>query len=570
MNILIVTPQENIVVTVSGLLAIGGRKGSGQRLASLAKEDDYLVVSPTASGALSIVPLKGKERTPRELRHLERFQIEDLWIMPLPVVEKNVGTQKTVDLSSAIADITQAPDDKSLAATVLTHVLQLTGFDRGLIIGKNAGESFEVLTHLGTDPSAPWLSESLLQETLSGKNPVVVPNLIGSRFEKNMSLVGTGFLAVAAWPLTWQGEVVGAIVAGSPFPRDAQSMNDSGVAMLAPYVAQYVASWLREKRLEKKLARLEKNSQDDSPFLTQSKSLQDMMALARRVAPSDLSLLIQGETGVGKEVLAKWLHTHGPGQKGSLIAVNCGAIPENLIESTLFGHKKGSFTGAIADQTGKFVLAHGGTLFLDEVADLPLSVQGKLLRALQERSVEPVGSTRPISVQVRVICATHKDLQAMVEKGTFREDLYYRLAEVTLEIPPLRLRPQDAILIAQDYLAKNDATKKISAGCWEWIQTQRWSGNVRELLSSLRRAQLLAQGPQIEVRDFVVPSARNNDTKSWLGANTLDEACRKFQNDKVRIALQMTDGNRKDAAELLGVTSRTLFRYLEDIREVQP
>lgn len=569
MKILVVSPKENTVVSLNGLLAMGGSKSSGQRLVGLSKDDDYLVASPTSTNAISIVPLKGKDRTPRELRTLERFQIEDLWLMPLPAAEA-VSNKPAQDLTAAIQDIIHAPDDKTVAATVLSHVLRLTGFDRGLIIGKSTGDRFEVITHQGTDPSAPWLSESLLQETLTGKTSVVVPNLIGSRFEKNLSLVGTGFLAVAAYPLTWQGEVVGALVAGSPFPRDAHSLNDSGVTLLAPYVAQYVASWLREKRLENKLAKFEKMPQDDSPFISQSKTMQDMMVLARRISPSDLSVLIQGETGVGKEVLAKWVHAHGPGAKGAFVAVNCGAIPENLIESTLFGHKKGAFTGAIADQTGKFVLAHGGTLFLDEVADLPLAVQGKLLRALQEKSVEPVGANRAISVQVRVVCATHKDLRSMVEKGTFREDLYYRLAEVTLDIPPLRLRAQDAVLIAQDYLAKNDVSKTLSPASWEWVQSQRWQGNVRELLSTLRRAVLLAQGPQIEVRDLLSPTAANNKTKSWLGAETLDEACRKFQNDKVRIALQMTDGNRKDAAELLGVTSRTLFRYLEDIREVQP
>lgn len=566
MNLLIMTPTENLIVSVKGLLAIGGLKSSGQRLGGLAKEDDYVVVSPTATG-LSIMPLKGRDRTPRELKHQDRLTIDDLMLVPLPMIEASTA-KAPQDLTGAIHDIVNAADEKLLAATVLGHVLRLTGFDRGLVIGKSVGESFEVLTHQGTDPSAPWLSESLLQETLRSKTPVVVPNIIGSRFEKNLSLVGTGFLAVAAWPLTWQGETVGAIVAGSPFPRDAQSLGDTQVGLITPYVAQYVASWLREKRLEKKLALLERASQDDVPFISSSKSMHDMIALARRIAPSDLSILVQGETGVGKEVLAKWLHTHGPGSKGSFVAVNCGAIPENLIESTLFGHKKGSFTGAIADQTGKFVLAHGGTLFLDEVADLPLPVQGKLLRVLQERAVEPVGATRSISVQTRVICATHKDLRSMVDAGTFREDLYYRLAEVTLEIPPLRLRPQDTLLIAQDYMAQQGIDKKISPGCWEWMQTQRWPGNVRELLSALRRAALLAQGSKIEVKDFL-PAPTQSTSKAWLGGESLDEACQKFQHEKVRIALQMTGGNRKDAAELLGVTSRTLFRYLEDIREVQ-
>jgi two-component system NtrC family response regulator len=291
-----------------------------------------------------------------------------------------------------------------------------------------------------------------------------------------------------------------------------------------------------------------------------------MMDLARKLAPSDLSVLIQGETGVGKEVLAKWLHEKSDQGKGSFIAVNCGAIPENLIESTLFGHKRGAFTGAVADQTGKFILAHGGTIFLDEVADLPLAVQGKLLRVLQERVVEPVGATRPIAVQVRVLCASHKNLKRLIEKGEFREDLYYRLAEVTLEIPPLRERPEDVILICQQYLKENKIDKKLSPAAWEWLPMQKWTGNVRELLSNLKRAALLSSGKELEVRDFLVTESSTQE-KSWLGAPNLEDAIRDFQQEKVKTALKLTEGNRKNAADLLGINQRTLFRYLEDIRE---
>jgi DNA-binding NtrC family response regulator len=567
MRVLLVGPKENHIVNLAGLLAVGGQKSSGQRL-SLAKDDDYLVLSP-ATGGISLVPLKGKERTPRQLMPLESMQVDDLWIMPLPI-EAAVASQSKAprgNLHAAIQDIAHASDDHELAKLVLSHTLKLTGFDRGLVVTKTNSDKFEVITHQGTDPSAPWLSESLLQETLSSKAPVVVANVIGSRFEKNLSLMGTGFLSVATWPLVWRGETVGAIIAGSPFPQDVRTLNELGVELLVPYAAQYVTNWLKEAKLNRRLAQLEQAKLDDTPFITQSKVMNDMLGLARRIAPSDLSVLVQGETGVGKEVLAKWLHDKGPGAKGTFVAVNCGAIPENLIESTLFGHKKGSFTGAISDQTGKFVLAHGGTLFLDEVADLPLNVQGKLLRALQEKSIEPVGAARPISVDVRVICATHKDLRAMVEKGTFREDLYYRLAEVTLEIPALRTRGEDCVLIAEDYLQENKVDKKLSPAAWQWLQTQRWPGNVRELLSTLKRARLLAQGKQIEVKDLMPASSLNSSSTSWLGADTLDEACRKFQQDKVRTALQMTGGNRKEAADLLGVTSRTLFRYLEDLRE---
>lgn len=567
MKVLMLSGKDSQLIEVKGLMAVGGKTSSGIKLAGLSKAEDYVVISPGANG-LSIVPLRGKSRTPREVEALARFELEDLILIPLPPQQENLknnDTNLSPVLESAIDEISQAADDLTITSIVLRHVVTSSGFDRGLVIAKNSKEKFEIVAHQGTDPSAPWLSESLLTETLTSKKSVVVPNIVGSRFERNQSLIGTGFLSVAAWPLLWRGEIVGAIIAGSAIPQPEKEIKNSFASLLSPLVAQYVSSWVKEKKLEEQL----KNSRlldDEGPFLTQSPVLKNMMGLARKIAPSDLSILIQGETGTGKEVLAKWLHEQSLQSKGSFVAVNCGAIPENLIESTLFGHKRGAFTGAIADQTGKFVLAHGGTLFLDEVADLPLAVQGKLLRVLQEKMVEPVGAQRPISIQVRVLCASHKDLKRMVEKGEFRQDLYYRLAEMTLQIPSLRERPEDSILICQHYLKEHKVEKKLSSGAWEWIQSQKWPGNVRELLSNLKRANLLSQGPELIVSDFLSPSSSAKE-KSWLGASTLDDAIRDFQNDKVKMALKLTDGNRKNAADLLGINQRTLFRYLEDLRE---
>lgn len=562
-----ITQKNSQLIDVRGLLAVGGKASSGLRLDGLSKAEDYVVISPAGAG-LSIVPLKGKSRAPRELEILSRCEVEDLILIPLPAIQEKSPAPESfpvTKLEEAIEEISSASDDATITAIVLRHVVAGCGYDRGLVIAKNPRGNFEVVAHQGTDPSAPWLSESLLAETLNSKKSVVVPNIVGSRFERNQSLIGTGFLSVAAWPLLWRGETVGAIIAGSSIPQPEKEIRNAFASVLSPLVAQYVSGWVKEKRLEEQLKR-NLIQENDGPFLTESAQVNKMMDLARKLAPSDLSVLIQGETGVGKEVLAKWLHERSEHGKGAFIAVNCGAIPENLIESTLFGHKRGSFTGAIADQTGKFVLAHGGTIFLDEVADLPLSVQGKLLRVLQERVVEPVGAQKPISVHVRVLCASHKNLRKLVERGEFREDLYYRLAEVTLEIPPLRERPEDIILICQQYLRDNKIDKKISTGAWEWLPTQKWTGNVRELLSTLKRATLLSQTKELEIRDFLgtEPSAKE---KSWLGAATLEDAVREFQQEKVKIALKLSEGNRKSAADLLGVNQRTLFRYLEDIRE---
>ncbi len=566
MKVLLLSPKASVIIDVTNLVAVGGASSGGVRLEGLAKADDYIVLSPNAGG-VTMVPLKGKTKGRSELGPLSRTEIEDLIVVPLPIFGPSAEAEvfPLGHLEEALAEVSQAPNGAAITAIVLRHVIASCGFDRGLVIAKDGSGTFRVVAHQGTDPSAPWLSESLLAETLANRRSVVVPNVFGSRFERNQSLIGTGFLSVAAWPLLWGGETVGAIIAGSAIPQAEKELRNPIPALLSPLVAQYVAAWVKEKALEERLqGRLDKT--DDAPFLTESPELRRVLDLSRKLAPSDLSVLIQGETGVGKEVLAKWLHQKSGSAKGAFVAVNCGAIPENLIESILFGHKRGAFTGAVADQTGKFVLAHGGTLFLDEVADLPLTVQGKLLRVLQEREVEPVGASKPISIHVRVLCASHKNLRQLVLDGKFREDLYYRLAEVTFEIPPLRERPEDVLLICQQYLQENKIDKKLSIAAWEWLPTQRWTGNVRELLSSLRRASLLSLGKEIEVGDFVGPGSGTKE-RSWLGALTLDEAVRDFQREKIRIALKLTGGNRKNASDLLGVNQRTLFRYLEDMRE---
>ena len=566
MKLLVLTRSEAQLIDVTNIMAIGGKSSSGQRLPGLSRAEDYAVVSPSAHG-ISVVPLRGKNRATLDLPFLSRFELEDLTIVPLPASCADAApadVDGSAEIGGALDEITQAGSDQAIPPIVLRHVVKSGNFDRGLIIAKTLNGSFEVIAHQGTDPSAPWLTESLLAETLSSRKSVIVPNVIGSRFERNHSLIGTGFLSVAAWPLTWRNEAVGAIIVGSALPQFEKNIKSPLATHLAPFAAQFVSAYLKEQKLEEQLKH-SRLSRDTGPFLTQSPKLQDLSLLAERIAPSDLSVLVEGETGVGKEVLAKWIHEQSPYKNGPFVAVNCGAIPENLIESILFGHKRGSFTGAVADQTGKFLLAQGGTIFLDEVADLPLHVQGKLLRVLQERVVEPIGTNKPIAVNVRVLSATHKTLDSQVKKGTFREDLYYRLAELTLEIPPLRERPEDIVLIGQQFLKENKVEKRISRETWQWLQSQRWTGNVRELLSALKRASFLSQSEEITIRDFLGPKSPKVET-NWLGAKNLDQAVKNFQSQKVKAALSISDGNRKNAADLLGVNQRTLFRYLEEMR----
>jgi DNA-binding NtrC family response regulator len=337
--------------------------------------------------------------------------------------------------------------------------------------------------------------------------------------------------------------------------------------ILAHISAGLVASLLKQQSLQSQVEAMRTLSRAQTgPFVSKNISMEKMADMARRIASTDLSVVIQGESGVGKEVLARWIHNSSSQSKGPFVAINCGAIPEGLIESQLFGHQKGACTGAVSDSVGKFVQANHGTIFLDEVADLPLTTQVKLLRVLQEKVVEPLGSTRTSQVQVRVLCASHKNLRKLVAGGKFRQDLYYRLADVELEIPPLRDRIDDIAIITMQYFAETGCQKKLSKSALDWLRKQQRPGNVRELLSTLRRAMALSIGDEIHSKDFVMGTPSQHEETDWLGGPDLETARDLFVYSKVQRALQLTLGHRGQTAELLGITTRTLFRYLDEMK----
>jgi len=298
-----------------------------------------------------------------------------------------------------------------------------------------------------------------------------------------------------------------------------------------------------------------------------SDRLRDVIDLAGRVAASDATVLITGESGTGKELLAKGIHYNGGRAAGPFVAVNCAAIPENLIESELFGHRKGSFTGAVRDKEGKFELADGGTLFLDEVGDLRIDLQAKILRALQERSVDRVGGAHPISVDVRVIAATNKDLERAVKEGGFREDLYYRLSVVTLQMPPLRERRQDIPLLARHFVRKFNASQDtaIAPDALAAIVAYGWPGNVRELENAIERASVLKRGAEITLADLPEKLTRGGGDVTDIILNLPEDGLSLEELEKMLIvkALERHKGNQTRAAEYLRITRPTLIYRME-------
>jgi two-component system, NtrC family, response regulator len=292
----------------------------------------------------------------------------------------------------------------------------------------------------------------------------------------------------------------------------------------------------------------------------------EMVKVARtieRVAPTDVSVMLLGASGTGKELLARGLH-NASGRAGKpFVAINCGAIPENLLESELFGHEKGAFTGAVKMTEGKVELADGGTLFLDEVGDIPLPLQVKLLRFLQERNFERIGGRKPISVDVRVVCATHRNLNQMIKDQSFRDDLYYRLAEVTVAIPSLIERTGDAVLLAKHFVAKfaremNPSIKGMSGSAMSAIDQWKWPGNVRELENRIKRAVIMADGKFVTAEDLDFGDEDDDDLLLNLKA-AREAADRKA----IKRAISRTEGNISSAAKLLGISRPTLYDLLK-------
>jgi DNA-binding NtrC family response regulator len=320
---------------------------------------------------------------------------------------------------------------------------------------------------------------------------------------------------------------------------------------------------------------------DTREMVYRDDAMAHVVKLAQQIAPSDASVLITGESGTGKEVLARYVHARSNRARGPFISVNCAAIPESLLESELFGHEKGAFTGAVARRIGKFEEANGGTLLLDEVSEMDVRLQAKLLRALQERVIDRVGGTRPVPVDIRIIATSNRNLSEAVRDGTFREDLLFRLNVVNLKLPPLRERPADVLELAQHFVrlysqANGVPVRPLSTDAKRQLSLARWPGNVRELENTMHRAVLMAGGDEIGPEAIVSPEGLRLDqskppavahaamaaeavTRSLVG-RTVSEV----ERDLILETLKHCLGNRTHAANILGISIRTLRNKLNE------
>ncbi|MGQ9616594.1 MAG: nif-specific transcriptional activator NifA [Spirochaetota bacterium] len=495
-----------------------------------------------------------------------------------PVVRKEISELSLLFEISQILD--SSIDLGSAIPPVLKAITRYTGIERGAItlLNKKTGEiSIEYAVGLSEKQQKKGrykLGEGIIGKVVQTGRPVVVPRIsdepqfldkTGAR--KNSNLDDISFLCV---PIKLENKVIGTL-SGDRKIADPAILEENVrlFSIIGSMISQAVK--LRQEAQEEQQRLLEenirlqeelKNRFRPSNIIGNSNEMQEVLNLIPRVAKSDTTVLIRGESGTGKELIAHAIHYNSKRATKPFIKVNCAALPETIIESELFGHEKGAFTGAIATRKGRFELAHGGTLFLDEIGDLSPATQIKLLRVLQEKEFERVGGVTTIRVDVRIIAATNRNLEQLMKENRFREDLYYRLNVFPIHIPPLRERKTDILLLADYFVEKysrenHKNIRRISTPAIDMLMAYHWPGNVRELENCIERAVLLSNDDVIHGH-HLPPTLQTAEASGTVIKNTLRETLTSVEKEMILDALKSSRGNMAKAARILGITERIM------------
>jgi transcriptional regulator with GAF, ATPase, and Fis domain len=491
------------------------------------------------------------------------------------------GLRKLFEFSEKL--MTMKNLDELLEA-MLDAVIEITGAEKGLILlmegpdssvpspdGKPVIRASRHVKHESITDTAGVISDSIVRRVLdTGRAVIVSDALTDSQFGKSESVLALRLSSVMCAPLVAQGHVTGAMYVGNDRVKGLFERSQLDVLSIFAGQASLIlqnAVLLSALRADKEKLAAELQDKRFGEIIGVCPSMMEVFRKLQKVSTTDISVLITGETGTGKELIAREIHRRSNRANGPFVVINCGAIPENLIESELFGHVRGAFTGAVASRAGKFQAADKGTLFLDEIGELPLNLQVKLLRALQERVVFRVGDSKPEKVDIRVVAATNRVLEEEIRAGRFREDLYYRLNVVNVWLPPLRDRGDDMLVIAKALLSKfadelHSAVRGFTPQALSAIKKCPWPGNIRQLENRIKKALVLCDKTLLGPEDLDLDQALEN------AILPLEKAKEEFQRKYVLEVLERNNGNRTQTARDLGVDPRTVFRYLE--REQNP
>jgi transcriptional regulator with GAF, ATPase, and Fis domain len=531
--------------------------------------------------------VEGKKREAHVMKDGDVIRVADTWIalsltdVPAVAEARPDAAREALSTLKRLTDFSarllQSGDVPALLEALLDEAIDLTRGDRGFLVLVEAGQrSVKVARNVNRENVAldlARLSDTVVERVLTSGEPLLVSDATADpEFSASSSVVNLKLSSVLCVPLMHRGRPFGLVYVGSD--RVGTHFDRAGLDTLTIFAAQASllvqnALLLDELRADNRGLRERLEQQRFGDLLGSCPGMQEVYRQIEKVAPTDLSVLVVGETGTGKELVARELHRRSPRGEGPFVAINCGALPETLLESELFGHVKGAFTGAVATRPGRFQQASGGTLFLDEVGDMPPVLQVKLLRALQDRTVQKVGDHREEPVDIRVLAATHRTLEDEVKRGTFREDLYYRLATLTLRVPPLRDRGEDMVVLARGFLrtfadAYRTAARGFTPAALSAIRRHPWPGNVRELENRIKKAVVLSDGPLVRAEDLDFPP------EALPPLTPLQEAKDEFERRYVLEALGRHGGNRARTARALGVDPRTIFRILEANGGVPP
>jgi transcriptional regulator with GAF, ATPase, and Fis domain len=512
--------------------------------------------------------------------------------------EEEMDQERLLKLLEINKQLNQAEDMRALLDTIMDVATTTTGAERGFLILVDDGKiSFQTARNFRREEvKKPELkiSSSLVRRVMKSGSPILTDNATeDERFAEFQSVERLELKSIVSVPFRSGDDVMGAMYLDNPARKGAfgpgdlqflQALSDqAAIAIRNLRHANEMAALNRqlEQNLERKSAQLEVASRaladraTKHPYdeiIGESPQIREVLLLLDKVVDTDVPVLIQGESGTGKELIARAIHRFGRRQNGPFVPVNCGAITESLMESELFGHAKGSFTGAIADKKGLFEAANGGTIFLDEVGEMSVDMQKKLLRVLQERELRPVGGKGVLKIDVRVIAATNRNLRQMMQEGKFREDLYYRIAVINVDMPPLRDRKADVRMLV-DFFVKKAARemglveKPIDPAAMAALEAYSWPGNVRELDNEVKKALTLSED-RITIDDLSeqIQSGHPGEEPELVTADagkTLKESLEKTEKALIEKALEKTGGNQTRAARELGISRVWLRKKME-------
>ncbi len=531
------------------------------------------------SSQKTLILVNGKRRRKSKLTHEDRIQIgeaEFLFSMfSTPIQNGNDsfeqhaldGLRQLQHFSAKLMAHQKLPD---ILEELMDLVIDLTAASKGFLVLFEGGQPIiKVARNIRREnvgKSVTELSDSIIARVVDTKKPLIISDAMSdASFKKAESVINLQLNSVMCVPLLDRGRLLGLIYVGNDSVTglfEARTLDLLSIFAAQASMLVQNALLLDELRLRNRSLSEELQQQRFGEIIGSSPSMLEVFRKVEKVATADVSVLISGETGTGKELIAHEIHRRSQRTNGPFITVNCGAIPESLMESEFFGHMRGAFTGAVATREGKFQAANKGTIFLDEIGEMPLSLQVKILRVLQEHQVVKIGATKQEPLDIRVIAATNRNLDKEVEEGRFREDLYYRLNVVHIDLPAVRDRGEDVILLARYLLQRyskeyGNRVKGFTPGAINATRRHPWPGNVRELENRIKKAAILCDGTMIGPQDLDLTE------KALPEVLPLAEARENFQREYVMKVLEHNNGNRTKTARDLDVDPRTIFRYLE-------